>query len=509
MLKKNIQKEITIREELPNKILTYAATVDYKNMWNFLNEILMEFRSCFSRKASFKWFVVIIIGLMIRSDKLGVTSIVRDLCLADGSYIPMLNFFRANSWILETLIIKWCLIIKEHAPICREDGLILLAGDGVKQPKEGKKMPGVKKLHQESENSSKAEYIFGHMFGCVGVLIGNASKMFCTPVSLRIHDGIQTIKRWCTGLPEVMQDSHVVQMISDGFSIAKAMGESSLLLLDRYFLSVPALIRLDEVNEKLKDIKLHILVKVKKSYTAYAKPPEKKKGKGRNPKKGPAIKLINLFETKKAEFTKTTLNLYGKEEIIEYFCINLLWGKKLYKELRFVLVKYGSTLTILATTKLDLDPLKVIKLYSYRFKIECTFRELKQVIGGFCYHFWTKSMPKLNRFAKKGDKSPLEDVVRERSKQLIVAALKAIEGYVMFACIAIGALQIMSIKFSTSTGNIMLRFLRTQTNIIVSEATVAYFLRKNIFQLIYKHRNLAISVIIKSKFSDDLMEDTG
>lgn len=33
-------------------------------------------------------------------------------------------------------------------------------------------MPDVKKLHQESENSSKAEYIFGHMFGEVGVLYG-------------------------------------------------------------------------------------------------------------------------------------------------------------------------------------------------------------------------------------------------------------------------------------------------------------------------------------------------
>jgi hypothetical protein len=477
-------------------------------MWNFLNGVLIQFRSCFSRNASFKWFVAIVIGLMIRSDKLGVTSIVRDLCLADRSYIPMLNFFRARSWVLETLIIKWCLIIKEHAPICREDGMILLVGDGVKQPKEGKKMPGVKKLHQESENSSKAEYIFGHMFGCVGILIGNTSKMFCVPVSLRIHDGIKTIKRWCNALPEAVEDSHVVQMISDGFSVAKAMGESSLLLLDRYFLSVPALIKLDELNKKFNDIKLHILVKVKKSYTAYEKPPEKK-GKGRKPKKGPTIKLINLFETKKAEFIKATLSLYGKEEEVEYICINLLWGKKLYKELRFVLVKYRDTLTILATTKLDLDPLKIIQLYSYRFKIECTFRELKQVIGGFCYRFWSKSTPKLNRFAKKGDKNPLEDIVRQRSKELIVAALKAIEGYVMFACIAIGLLQIMSIKFSNNTENIMLRFLRTKTNIIVSEATIAYLLRKNIFQFIYKHRNLAISEIIESKLSDSLLENTG
>jgi hypothetical protein len=55
--------------------------------------------------------------------------------------------------------------------VFKENGMPILIGDGVKQPKEGKKMPGVKRLHQESEDSSKAEYIFGHMFGVIGILV--------------------------------------------------------------------------------------------------------------------------------------------------------------------------------------------------------------------------------------------------------------------------------------------------------------------------------------------------
>ncbi|MCF2941945.1 hypothetical protein L1N85_26885 [Paenibacillus alkaliterrae] len=42
----------------------------------------------------------------------------------------------------------------------------------MKQTKEARWMPGVKKLHQESENSSKSDYIFGHLFGAVGFLAG-------------------------------------------------------------------------------------------------------------------------------------------------------------------------------------------------------------------------------------------------------------------------------------------------------------------------------------------------
>ena len=49
---------------------------------------------------------------------------------------------------------------------------------------------------------------------------------------------------------------------------------------------------------------------------------------------------------------------------------------------------YLSTVKImvsLVSTDLNLKLRSIIKLYSYRFKIECTFRELKQVLVGFSY----------------------------------------------------------------------------------------------------------------------------
>ena len=41
----------------------------------------------------------------------------------------------------------------------------------IKVCKEAKKMPGVKKLHQESANSGKGETITGHHIGSVGIII--------------------------------------------------------------------------------------------------------------------------------------------------------------------------------------------------------------------------------------------------------------------------------------------------------------------------------------------------
>jgi len=61
------------------------------------------------------------------------------------------------------------------------DGYKVLVDDGVKQSKEGKKMPGVKKLHQEPGNSSKITVHFCSSFGVISVLAGDVPKQFAYP----------------------------------------------------------------------------------------------------------------------------------------------------------------------------------------------------------------------------------------------------------------------------------------------------------------------------------------
>ncbi|BCJ96314.1 hypothetical protein acsn021_38830 [Anaerocolumna cellulosilytica] len=57
-------------------------------------------------------------------------------------------------------------------------------------------------------------------------------------------------------------------------------------------------------------------------------------------------------------------------------------------------------------------------------------------------------MPKLKRYLKKNEKPPIEDISNPQEQEKIQLTVKAIEGYVMFSCIAMGLLQMISLSFS-------------------------------------------------------------
>ena len=464
-------------------------------MWEWLNNILEKFRKNFNREACFKWFVIIIIGMMLRTDKLGVTSIIRALGLKSKSYESMIHFYHSKAWNRVEIREKWIEIVRETGCLYLEKGYPVIVGDGVKQAKEAKMMPGVKKHHQESGDSSKAEYIMGHHFGAIGVLTGTREKLFCTPIDATIQNGVNPIRKWEDS--KYKEESHVVQMVKNTCEVTKTLGRS-IVLLDAYFLTEPALTAVNEYEEKNGE-SLIIVTRAKASGKAYEKAPERTGKRGRPCKKGEDVKLMELFEKSKEEFKEATVEMYGKEQKLRYLCKDLLWGEGLYQEIRFVLIQYGNTKTILACTSRELEPLEIIRLYSYRFKIEVTFKEIKQEIAGLSYHFWSKSMPEIEKYKKKDAPDPLEKVTEKKDKEAIIATLKAIEGYVLFSLIAAGLLQLISQKFKDIINKSTYRYLRTKSSSTPSETTVAAYMKKTIYSAFTKMSKLRILQIIESK----------
>ena len=199
--------------------------------------------------------------------------------------------------------------------------------------------------------------------------------------------------------------------------------------------------------------------------------------------------LGTLFSSHREQFLETDVVLYGKKQTIRYYCVNLLWGQQLYQELRFVLVESNGIRSILASTATELDPLSIIRRYSYRFQIECIFRELKQQTGAF----WTKHMPKLNHYRKNTDTSPMELVTGEHTRKKILETIRAIEVHMILSCIAMGILQILTLTVLSEerVSYEKLRYLRTPSQGRISEATLSIIYENIFFVLWINHPNYA------------------
>jgi hypothetical protein len=110
----------------------------------------------------------------------------------------------------------------------------------------------------------------------------------------------------------------------------------------------------------------------------------------------------------------------------------------------------------------------MILAYSYRFKIEVSFKVLKHLIGAFFNGFWTGAWPRIG----KATNSDLSTVTDARSQNLIAQATNAIEAFANFGCIATGILQILAINFHETIWLRYTGWLRTVSSSIPSEEVV-------------------------------------
>ena len=108
-------------------------------------------RPAFSRLRTFLWFAAAVAGFTVRTELLGVTSIVRALNLDPRCYNTLVDYFHSSAVKLDRLTALWTqLVLRLFPQKLRVNGRYVLVGGGIKIPKCGRKMPAVKLLHQQN-----------------------------------------------------------------------------------------------------------------------------------------------------------------------------------------------------------------------------------------------------------------------------------------------------------------------------------------------------------------------
>jgi len=148
-------------------------------------------RHACTRLATFKWLCLALAGCTVRGDIAGVISFVRALGLKESAYDSLLGLFHTPALDLTKLTHLWTRVALKHFHPVQVVGRTVYLADGIKVAKEGQRMPAVKKLHQESNNNTKPEFIWRHSFQAVSLLATNRfGSTVAVPLVSRIHEGV-------------------------------------------------------------------------------------------------------------------------------------------------------------------------------------------------------------------------------------------------------------------------------------------------------------------------------
>jgi hypothetical protein len=412
--------------------------------WALLIQVLSTLQPAFPRGVSFFWFQVIIVGLIVRRDDDGITSIVRGVGLGERAYGSIVKHFERTSCDLSMVTELWTLAALKYLDegLYRVRGRLVIAVDSTKGKKSGERMPGVKLLRSSKTGAGEAEYIRGHHVHVAAVLACFGKCQVAIPLVARLCEGIKLSPNDLTLVRGKMVD------------IQDEMGHlpPSYVVADRFFGAgkyISAVLARGH----------HVVCRVKSNAVCVdridSSSPRETRGRGRPRMYANAEKVT----ARAGRLPQHALPCPWDKATMKVTSFVAFW-KPLGRNVRWVVARHPSHSApfIALSTDLTLSTHDVLhRLYAPRWSIETGFMFIKKQLGFFMYRFWTSALDP----SKKTKRDLYLHRMDDDTRNAILAKVRSYDYFLQCAAIAQGLLQIVSIRLSENVRDQIDFFLRT------------------------------------------------
>lgn len=347
---------------------------------------IAHFSEVFSAKNFIYFRGFILAQMLLGETRKCVTNIARVCFFVERDISTWERFLSQHHWdINEIRKILVNLIKEELGEKMKVYGSYLACIDTTLVAKVMGKMMGIQKWPVHSNNPDKGDYLIGHHWAIASLIgrsfIGEKLIPLCFPILAGLISGkknpigsavtsdgvVSQMDFWYTTCPLVVQ-------------IKKMLGDAPLrVVADAYFSKASF------INWML-DYFIDVVTRMRVDGVGWDDPlpkvPSGKKKRGRprtKPEKGKKWKISQLL--KEFPLQEVEVSVYGKLKTLQ-IVTRELWIRGVERQkVKVVVIKTSSDPVILISTDLKLAPKEIIHIYSLRFSLETTIRELKQSFG--------------------------------------------------------------------------------------------------------------------------------
>lgn len=330
------------------------------------------FAPCFTAP-SFAYFQSYVWALMVVEGRKCLTRLARCAFFHQRDLSSWERFLAGHRWSLTAVTARLVtLVVARLGAQLQVHGAYLVGKDTTLVAKSAKRMLGVQKWKDHSDNADRGAYLVGHHWNLAGLISRWETRWLCWPLVMRLVPGRKGARQWIIGdaiEPMSFWDAAIAAILE----VTRCLGEAAVrVVADAYYSKAPFF-------NGLLTRGIDVISRLRKDAVGWDDPEPPPPGKrGRKPRYGRKWLLATLLSAETP--ARERLTLYGKlTEVV--FVVRDVWLRDVAQKVRVVVLEGAKEPFILVSTDLTLSALQIIEIYGARFSIELTIRDLKQHFG--------------------------------------------------------------------------------------------------------------------------------